>query len=170
MCCIVTPTPFTLFGCKYPQIKAESLHLKHIMSVLLQVHFGGVQRQKDENCVNVPIYGLNFISVALLWLLFWFFYFFYFMYSTCFLLISIAAFSSSGQAINQSERVQMWRKVWEEKKGGSGHGKAGWLMFCGWGKMVVLDRTGSDNHRCWMGLGCLISRHDTEEVKWWCHA
>ena len=40
---------------KYPQIKAESLHLKHILSVLFQVHCGGVQSQNGENCVNVQI-------------------------------------------------------------------------------------------------------------------
>ncbi len=27
---VVIPTPFTWFGCKYPQIKADSLQLKHI--------------------------------------------------------------------------------------------------------------------------------------------
>ena len=29
--CLVIPTPFTWFGCKYIQIKAQSLHLKHIL-------------------------------------------------------------------------------------------------------------------------------------------
>ncbi len=28
---VVIPTPFTWFGCKYPQIKADSLQLKHIL-------------------------------------------------------------------------------------------------------------------------------------------
>ena len=27
--CVGITTPFTRFGCKYPQIKAECLHLKH---------------------------------------------------------------------------------------------------------------------------------------------
>ena len=30
---IVIPTPFPWFGCKYRQIKAESLHMKHILVV-----------------------------------------------------------------------------------------------------------------------------------------
>ncbi len=30
---VVIPTPFTWFGCKYPQIKADSLQLKHIVVV-----------------------------------------------------------------------------------------------------------------------------------------
>ena len=34
--------PFTWFGCKYPQIKAESLHMKHILFVSFQIHCGGV--------------------------------------------------------------------------------------------------------------------------------
>ena len=40
----------------YPQIKAESLHLKHILIVSFQIHCGGVQSQNDENCVNVQIF------------------------------------------------------------------------------------------------------------------
>ena len=28
---MLIPTPFTGFGCKYPQLKAESLHLRHIL-------------------------------------------------------------------------------------------------------------------------------------------
>ncbi len=30
---VVIPTPFTWFGCKYPQIKADSLQLKHFLFV-----------------------------------------------------------------------------------------------------------------------------------------
>ena len=48
MKCVVMPTPFSQLGCKYPQIKAESLQLKHIMIVTFQVHCGGVQRQNDS--------------------------------------------------------------------------------------------------------------------------
>ena len=44
------------FGCKYPQIKAESLHLTHISIASFQIHCGGVQSQNDENCVNVQIF------------------------------------------------------------------------------------------------------------------
>ena len=40
--------------CQYPQIKAESLHLKHILVVSFQIRCGGVQSQNDENCYNVP--------------------------------------------------------------------------------------------------------------------
>ena len=40
----------------YPQIKAESLHLKHIFIVSFQVHCGGLQSQNDENCVKVQLF------------------------------------------------------------------------------------------------------------------
>ena len=50
-----TIAPFTHFGCKYPQIKAESLHLKRILIVLFQVQCGGVQSQHDEICVNMDL-------------------------------------------------------------------------------------------------------------------
>ena len=53
---VVIPTPFTWFGCKYPQIKAESLHIKYMLFVSFQIHCGGVKSQKDENCVDVPIF------------------------------------------------------------------------------------------------------------------
>ena len=53
--CVVIPTAFTRFGCKYSQIKAESLHLKHIMIVLFQLHCGGVQNQKAEKCISVQV-------------------------------------------------------------------------------------------------------------------
>ena len=33
---VVIPTPFTRFGCKYPQIKAENLNLTHILIVSFQ--------------------------------------------------------------------------------------------------------------------------------------
>ncbi len=33
---VVIPTPFTWFGCKYPQIKADSLQLKHILFVCIE--------------------------------------------------------------------------------------------------------------------------------------
>ena len=36
-------------------IKAESLHLKHIMIVSFQGQCGGVQSQNAENCVNVAV-------------------------------------------------------------------------------------------------------------------
>ncbi len=36
---VVIPTPFT---CKYPQIKADSLQLKHILFVSFEIHCGGV--------------------------------------------------------------------------------------------------------------------------------
>ena len=39
---VVIPTPFIWFVCKYPQIKAESLQLKHILFVSFQIHYGGV--------------------------------------------------------------------------------------------------------------------------------
>ncbi len=35
---VVIPTPFTWFGCKYPQIKADSLQLKHILFVSFIIH------------------------------------------------------------------------------------------------------------------------------------
>ncbi len=39
---VVIPTPFTWFGCKYPQIKPDSLQLKHILFVSFEIHCGGV--------------------------------------------------------------------------------------------------------------------------------
>ncbi len=39
---VVIPTPFTWLGCKYPQIKADSLQLKHILFVSFEIHCGGV--------------------------------------------------------------------------------------------------------------------------------
>ena len=61
--CVVIPTLFTRFGCKYPQIKAERLHLKPILSVLFQVHCGGVQSQNDENSPSIyrPNYKLTVV-------------------------------------------------------------------------------------------------------------
>ena len=41
--CVVIPTPFTQFVCKYPQIKAESLHLKHIL-IFVVVHRATVMK------------------------------------------------------------------------------------------------------------------------------
>ncbi len=38
---VVIPTPFTWFGCKYPQIKADSLQLKHILFVYATLVFVG---------------------------------------------------------------------------------------------------------------------------------
>ncbi len=38
----VIPTPFTWFGCKYAQIKADRLQLKHILFVSFEIHCGGV--------------------------------------------------------------------------------------------------------------------------------
>ena len=46
---VVIPTPFTWFGCKYPQIKAESLHIKHILFVSFQMRW--------ELCRCPNIYG-----------------------------------------------------------------------------------------------------------------
>jgi len=54
--CVVIPTAFTWCGCKFPQIKAESLLLKHIMIVSFKIHYGGVQSPNDENGVNVQIF------------------------------------------------------------------------------------------------------------------
>ncbi len=39
---VVIPTPFTWFGCKYSQIKADSVQLKHILFVSFEIHCGGV--------------------------------------------------------------------------------------------------------------------------------
>ena len=55
---------FTWFRCKYPQIKAESLHF---LSVSFQVHCGCVQSQNDDSCVNVPIYGPNCKKISSIW-------------------------------------------------------------------------------------------------------
>lgn len=38
----------------------------------------------------------------------------------------------------------------ERERGGLGQDEASWLMFCGWSKLVVLDRMGCDNQRCWL--------------------
>ena len=62
MCCN-SYTIHPQFGCKYPQIKTESLHLKHILIVSFQLHCGGVQSQNNENCVSViNLYGPNCIT------------------------------------------------------------------------------------------------------------
>ncbi len=39
---VVIPPPFNRFGCKYPQIKADSLQLKRILFVSFEIHCGGV--------------------------------------------------------------------------------------------------------------------------------
>lgn len=38
---VVILTPFTLFGCKCPQIKAQNLQLIHILLFSFQIHCGG---------------------------------------------------------------------------------------------------------------------------------
>ena len=64
--CVVIPTPFTWFGCKYPQIKAQSLHLKHILIVSFQIHCGDVQSWNTENCVTVQTI-LDLTVIKKLW-------------------------------------------------------------------------------------------------------
>lgn len=58
---VVIPAPFTWFECKYPQIKAESRHVKHIL-----FHFESiVVVYRAKNCVNVQIFmGLTVYSLA----------------------------------------------------------------------------------------------------------
>ena len=51
---VVIPTPFTYFECKYPQIKAESLQLKHIL-----FHFKSIvvlYKAKNIRIVSMPQY------------------------------------------------------------------------------------------------------------------
>ena len=56
--CVVIPALLTRFGCKHPQIKAESLHLQDIVIVLFQVHCGGVQSQDDID-MDLTVYQVN---------------------------------------------------------------------------------------------------------------
>ncbi len=49
---VVIPTPFTWFGCKYPQIKADSLQLKHILLKTIVV----VYRAKNVRIVSMSQY------------------------------------------------------------------------------------------------------------------
>ena len=41
---------------KLPKLKAECLHLDHILNVLFQINSGSVQRGKDKNCVIFKIH------------------------------------------------------------------------------------------------------------------
>ncbi len=52
---VVIPTPFTWFGCKYPQIKADSLQLKHIRSFHLK-SIVVVYRAKNVRIVSMSQY------------------------------------------------------------------------------------------------------------------
>ena len=57
---VVIPIPFTWFGCKYPQIKAESLQLKHILFVSFQIHCDGF-----KSIFSHPIVWWNHASMDL---------------------------------------------------------------------------------------------------------
>ncbi len=52
---VIIPTPFTWFGCKYPQIKADSLQLKHIFSFHLK-SIVVVYRAKNVRIVSMSQY------------------------------------------------------------------------------------------------------------------
>ncbi len=54
---VVIPTPFTWFGCKYPQIKADSLQLKHILFVSLNPLWWCIEPKMLELCRCPNIYG-----------------------------------------------------------------------------------------------------------------
>lgn len=61
------------------------------------------------------------------------------------------------------------RKVWEEKREDQDARKlADWCSVGGVKRLRWIRRevTATDVEWVW----CLISRHDTEELKWWCHA
>ncbi len=66
---VVIPTPFTWFGCKYPQIKADSLQLKHILFKSIVV----VYRAKNVRIVSMSQYLWTwlyiYIYIYILWLL-----------------------------------------------------------------------------------------------------
>ncbi len=54
---VVIPTPFTWFGCKYPQIKADSLQLKHILFVyILLKSIVVVYRAKNVRIMSMSQY------------------------------------------------------------------------------------------------------------------
>ncbi len=54
---VVIPTPFTWFGCKYPQIKADSLQLKHILLRFIWKSIVVVYRAKNVRIVSMsPIF------------------------------------------------------------------------------------------------------------------
>ncbi len=53
---VVIPTPFTWFGCKYPQIKADSLQLKHILFVSFPLWWC-IEPKMLELCRCPNIYG-----------------------------------------------------------------------------------------------------------------
>ena len=51
---MVMPTPFTCYGCKYPEIKADSRPFKFISILLLKIQCPGVHTQNKEG-INVLI-------------------------------------------------------------------------------------------------------------------
>ncbi len=59
---VVIPTPFTWFGCKYPQIKADSLQLKHILFVHLK-SIVMVYRAKNVRIVSMSQYLWTWLYV-----------------------------------------------------------------------------------------------------------
>ena len=50
--------------CKYPQMKAESLHLEHILIVSFQVHCGGEESQNDEHLIIMDLHMLTCASIC----------------------------------------------------------------------------------------------------------
>ncbi len=61
---VVIPTPFTWFGCKCPQIKADSLQLKHILFVSLK-SIVVVYRAKNVRIVSMSQYLWTWLYVCL---------------------------------------------------------------------------------------------------------
>ncbi len=59
---VVIPTPFTWFGCKYPQIKADSLQLKHILFVSFEIVV--VYRAKNVRIVSMSQYLWTWLYVT----------------------------------------------------------------------------------------------------------
>ncbi len=58
---VVIPTPFTWFRCKYPQIKADSLQLKHILFVSKSIVV--VYRAKNVRIVSMSQYLWTWLYV-----------------------------------------------------------------------------------------------------------
>ncbi len=61
---VVIPTPFTWFGCKYPQIKADSLQLKHILFCFIwNPLWWCIEPKMLELCRCPNIYGPDCIYI-----------------------------------------------------------------------------------------------------------
>ncbi len=61
---VVIPTPFTWLGCKYPQIKADSLQLKHLVCFIWNPLWWCIEPKMLELCRCPNIYGPDCICTV----------------------------------------------------------------------------------------------------------